>query len=175
MTASTREYMQKIGERKAGNPSGLCLPHGLPQADLMSYAPFKIIQTAGVIAVLYEVDNTHRQIYTDGRPLPVDPQPAWGGYSVGRWDGDTLIVDAAGFNEGTWLDSAGHPHSDALRIQERFHRRDFGHMDLSVTVDDPKMYTRPFTIKVTELLLPDTDILESVCNENEKDRAHLDK
>ena len=86
-----------------------------------------------------------------------------------------MVVDAAGFNEETWLDSFGHPHSDALRIQERFHRRDFGHMDLSVTIDDPKMYTRPFTIKVTELLQPDTDILESVCNENEKDRAHMDK
>ena len=80
-----------------------------------------------------------------------------------------------GFNEGTWIDSAGHPHSDALRVQERFHRRDFGHMDLSVTVDDPGMYTKPFTIKVTEVLLPDTDILESVCNENEKDHSHLDK
>jgi hypothetical protein len=155
--------------------SAHCLPQGLPRTDINSYAPFKIIQTPGVIAVLYEVDNTHRQIYTDGRGLPVDPQPAWGGYSVGRWDGDTLIVDAAGFNEHTWLDSGGHPHSDALRIQERFRRRDFGHMDLSVTIDDPKMYLRPFTIHVTELLLPDTDILESVCNENEKDQPHLDK
>jgi hypothetical protein len=85
------------------------------------------------------------------------------------------VVNTVGINEKTWLDDGGHPHSDALRVQERFHRRDFGHIDLSVTVDDPKMYTGPFTIKVTELLLPDTDILESVCNENEKDRAHLDK
>jgi hypothetical protein len=159
-------------ERKANSSSARCLPQGLPRTDINSYAPFKIIQTPGVIAVLYEVDNTHRQIYTDGRPLPVDPQPTWGGYSVGRWDGDALVVDAAGFNEGTWLDSGGHPHSDALRIQERFHRRDFGHLDLSLTVDDPKMYTRPFTIKVTELLQPDTDILESVC---EKDLVRLDK
>jgi hypothetical protein len=160
---------------KANSSSARCLPQGLPRTDINSYAPFKIIQTPGVIAVLYEVDNTHRQIYTDGRPLPVDPQPTWGGYSVGRWDGDVLIVDAAGFNEETWLDSGGHPHSDALRVHERFHRRDFGHMDVSVTIDDPTMYTRPFTINVTELLLPDTDILESVCNENEKDRTHLDK
>ncbi len=169
------ELFRQNTERKANSSSARCLPQGLPRTDINSYAPFKIIQTPDVIAVLYEVDNTHRQIYTDGRPLPVDPQPTWGGYSVGRWDRDTLIVDAAGFNEGTWLDSGGHPHSDALRIQERFHRRDFGHIDLSVTVDDPRMYTKPFTIKVTELLLPDTDILESVCNENEKDRAHLDK
>jgi hypothetical protein len=162
-------------EKKANSSSARCLPQGLPRTDINSYAPFKILQTPGVIAVLYEVDNTHRQIYTDGRALPVDPQPTWGGYSVGRWDGDTLIVDAAGFNDQTWLDSGGHPHSDALRVHERFHRRDFGHMDLTVTVDDPKMYTRPFTIKVTEVLLPDTDILESVCNENEKDLSHLDK
>jgi len=175
LTAAGAEMLSRHGQTGPyGNPSLNCLPDGVPHADLLP-EPFKIIQTPDVIAVLYEVDNTHRQIYTDGRPLPVDPQPTWGGYSVGRWDGDTLIVDAAGFNEGTWLDSGGHPHSDALRIQERFHRRDFGHMDLSVTVDDPKMYTKPFTIKVTELLLPDTDILESVCNENEKDRTHLDK
>jgi len=169
------ELFRENAVKKSRSSSAQCLPQGLPRTDINSYAPFKILQTPGIIAVLYEVDNTHRQIYTDGRPLPVDPQPTWGGYSVGRWDGDTLIVDAAGFNDQTWLDSGGHPHSDALRVQERFHRRDFGHMDLTVTVEDPKMYTQPFTIKVTEELLPDTDILESVCNENEKDRSHLDR
>ena len=175
MRPAAVELFRKNTEKKANSSSARCLPQGLPRTDINSYAPFKILQTPGVIAVLYEVDNTHRQIYTDGRTLPVDPQPTWGGYSVGRWDGDTLVVDAAGFNDETWLDSGGHPHSDALRVHERFYRRDFGHMDLSVTVDDPKMYTKPFTIKVTELLQPDTDILESVCNENEKDRARLDK
>ena len=169
------ELFRQNAALKSRSSSAQCLPQGLPRTDINSYAPFKIIQTPSIITVLYEVDNTHRQIYTDGRPLPVDPQPTWGGYSVGRWDGDTLVVDAAGFNAETWLDSGGHPHSDALRIHERFQRRDFGHMDLSVTVDDPKMYTQSFTIKVTELLLPDTDILESVCNENEKDLARLDK
>jgi hypothetical protein len=175
MRPAAVELFRKNTEKKANSSSARCLPQGLPRTDINSYAPFKILQTPGVIAVLYEVDNTHRQIYTDGRTLPVDPQPTWGGYSVGRWDGDTLIVDAAGFNDGTWLDSGGHPHSEALRVHERFYRRDFGHMDLTVTVDDPGMYTKPFTIKVTELLQPDTDILESVCNENEKDRARLDK
>ena len=175
MRPAAVELFRKNTEKKANSSSARCLPQGLPRTDINSYAPFKILQTPGVIAVLYEVDNTHRQIYTDGRTLPVDPQPTWGGYSVGRWDGDTLVVDAAGFNDETWLDSGGHPHSDALRVHERFYRRDFGHMDLSVTIDDPGMYTQPFTIKVTELLLPDTDILESVCNENEKDRTHLDK
>ena len=170
------ELLRKNLERQGpDNPSTRCLPQSLPRADILSYSPFKIIQTPRIIAVLYEVDNTHRQIYLDGRRLPVDPQPTWGGYSVGKWEGDTLVVDVAGFNDRGWLDSMGHPRSEALRIEERFHRRDFGHMDLSITIDDPKMYTMPFTIKVTEVLLPDGDILESICTENEKDRAHLDK
>jgi hypothetical protein len=170
------DLFRKNAERKGtDNPSTRCLPQGIPRADILAYAPFKIIQTPGLIALLYEVDNTHRQIYTDGRKLPQDPQPAWLGYSVGKWDGDVLVVDSAGFNDKSWLDSAGHPHSENLRIQERFYRRDFGHMDLQVTVEDPQMYTKPFTIKVTELLLPDSDILESICNENEKDRVHLGK
>jgi hypothetical protein len=150
-----------------------CLPLGIPGADMLAYAPFKIIQMRGVTVVLYEVDNTHRQIYTDGRKLPADPNPAWLGYSVGHWEGDTFVVDSAGFNDKGRLDGFGHPRSEALRLQERFHRRDFGHMDLQVTVDDPKMYLKPITVKVTELLIPDSDVLEAFCNENEKDRQHL--
>jgi hypothetical protein len=155
------------------NPASHCLPIGIPGIEILSYAPFRIIQTPGLIAVLYEADNTRRQVYTDGRKLPADPQPAWLGYSVGTWEGDTLVVDTAGFNDKSWLDAFGHRHSEELRIQERFHRRDFGHMDLQVTIEDLKTYTRPFTIKATELLVPDSDILESICNENEKDRRHL--
>ena len=157
------------------SPVAQCMPQSIPKADIHSYAPFKLIQTPGVIAILYEIDGTFRQIYTDGRKLPVDPQPSWGGYSVGRWEGDTLVVDAAGFNDKSWLDVAGHPHSEALRVTERFHRRDFGHMDLEATVDDPKMYTKPFSIKVTEILQADSDVLENVCLENEKDLTHLPK
>ena len=160
---------------RAITPVSSCLPLGIPGADMLAYAPFKIIQTRGVTVVLYEVDNTHRQIYTDGRKLPADPNPAWLGYSVGRWEGDTFVVDSAGFNDKGRLDGFGHPRSEALRLQERFHRRDFGHMDLQVTIEDPKMYLKPITVKVTELLVPDSDVLESFCNENEKDRAHLQK
>jgi hypothetical protein len=162
-------------QRPAGGNDAGCLPLGLPRADLFNFAPFKMIQAPGEIAVLYEAGDSYRQIFTDGRKLPADLQPAWMGYSVGRWDGDTLVVDAAGFTDKTVLDILGHPHSEALRIQERFYRRDFGHMDLSLTIDDPKMYTRPFTVKVTEILVPDSDILEYVCEENEKDRVHLEK
>jgi hypothetical protein len=157
------------------SPTTRCLPQGIPRGDLDNYLPFKIIQTAKVIAVFYEESNTYRQIYTDGRPLPVDPQPTWMGYSVGHWEGDTLVVDATGFNDQGWLDTRGHPQSTALHIRERFHRRDFGHMDLELTIDDPKTYTRPFTVKSVEALVPDSDVLEYACTENERDRVHLAK
>jgi hypothetical protein len=101
--------------------------------------------------------------------------PAYLGYSVGHWDRDVFVVETAGFNDRTVLDVLGHPHSEALRITERFHRRDFGHLDYEATFDDPKMYTKPFTIKVPHDLLPDSDIFENYCNENEKDRVHLQK
>jgi hypothetical protein len=174
MRPSTVERMQSNRERGLpGGAAARCLPLGLPMMDVFSYSPFKMIHTPGVLVVLYEMDNAHRQIYIDGRKLPVDPQPTWGGYSVARWEGDTLVVDAAGFNDRTSLDASGHPHSEQLHLQERFHRRDFGHMDLTVTVDDPEMYTRPLSYTVTEVLLPDSDVLETVCNENEKDLVHL--
>ncbi|MBV8844453.1 MAG: hypothetical protein JO307_16720 [Bryobacterales bacterium] len=166
-------FRKNLRKRATESPTVRCLPQGLPRGELFNYAPFKILQTPGIIAVLYELDNTFRQIYTDGRKLPADPQPSWLGYSIGHWEGDTLVVDAAGFNDQTWLDLTGHGHSEALHLQERFHRRDFGHMDLSVTIDDPKLYTRSFTVKVTEVLIPDSDVLETVCNEDEKDLGHL--
>ena len=153
-------------------PSLNCLPWGVPASTL--FAPVhKIVQTAGLIVMMLEVDSgATRQIYTDGRKLPEDPEPLWYGYSVGRWEGDTLVVETSGFNDKSWLDSMGHPHSEAMRVTERYRRRDVGHLDVDITIDDPKMYTRPFTIKVTHLLQPDTDILEYFCAENERDRRH---
>jgi len=154
------------------SPGSHCLPMGVPNTELIA-VPFKIIQTPGVIVLLIEADNTHRQIYTDGRPLPVDPQPSWQGYSIGKWEGDTLVVDTVGFNDKSWLDAIGHIHSESLRVQERYRRRDFGHMELQVTIEDPKTFTHPFTFKVNQLLIPDSDILETICTENERDRVHL--
>jgi len=156
---------------KEGAPTLHCLPAGLPTDDLLP-GPSKIIQTQGLILVRNEYENTIRQIYTDGRKHPSDPEPMWLGYSVGRWEADTLVVDTVGFNDKGWLDASGHPHSEALRVVERFHRRDFGHMDVQVTVDDPKMYTTAFSVKFTELLVPDSDILEYFCAENERDQSH---
>ena len=154
------------------HPDQRCLPVGIPRAELIGF-PFKIVEASGLIVILYEGDNTHRQIYTDGRQLPADPNPAWLGYSVGHWEGDILVVESAGFTDKVWIDTVGHPVSESLHVQERFHRRDFGHMDLQITITDPKMYTKPITFRVTELLMPDSDILEYFCNENEKDRSHI--
>ena len=112
-----------------------------------------------------------RQIHTDGRSLPNDPLPSWMGYSVGKWEGDTLVVETNGLNEQAWLDASGHPRSEFMRITERYRRRDFGHMDLEITFDDPKYYTRPFSIKAGLFLVPDSELLEYVCGENVKVRA----
>jgi hypothetical protein len=152
---------------------GNCLPVGIPIAGLVS-EPNKIVQSPRLIVIMYESDGSHRQIYTDGRGLPAEiAQPSWLGYSAGKWQGDTLVVETSGFNDKSWLDVTGHPHSEALRIVERLHRRDFGHLDVEMTFDDPKMYTKPFTIKYTENLLGDSDIFEYFCNENEKDSTHV--
>jgi len=149
-----------------------CLPGSVTFNNLIP-ATNKWIQTPGLIVILQEASFNFRQVYLDGRKFPADPQPLWLGYSVGKWDGDVLVVDSTGFNDKTPLDAFGHPHSEALHLTERYRRRDFGHMDVEMTVDDPKIYTRPFTIKYTELIQPDTDILEAICEENERDVRHM--
>jgi hypothetical protein len=164
-----RKHLQAFGK---DSPGTHCLPAGVPLAALLP-APYKFLQMPGMIVMLYEAETSFRQIYTDGRNHTADPQPSWMGYSVGKWEGDRLVVDAVGFNDRSWLDATGHQHSDAMRITERYHRRDFGHMEVQITVDDPKTFTRPFTIKFNQALLPDTDLIESFCSEDEKDVGHL--
>lgn len=154
-------------------PTARCFPAGIPMGDLLPL-PRRVIHAPGVLAILYEGINPQRLIYTDGRKLPADPQPAWLGYSVGRWDGDVMVVESSGFSDRSWLDGIGHPRSEATRLTERIRRRDFGHLEVEVTIDDPRSYTKPFSIQYTQTLVPDTDILEYVCTENEKDRAHLE-
>ncbi len=166
------EFVEILRQRsKVETPLLHCLPIGIPADDLLP-GPFKIIQNPGLIVIRNEYENTFRQVYTDGRKPPADLEPLWLGYSVGKWEGDTLAVDTVGFNDKTWLDGIGHPHSEALRVTERFRRRDFGHMDVEVTIDDPKAYTKSFSVKFTELLQPDSDVTEYFCSENEKDRSH---
>ncbi len=149
-----------------GAPSEKCLPHGIPDAMLTRTLPFKMIQTAGVTIILFEEFNNWRQVFTDGRPLPVDPEPAWLGYSIGRWDKDEFVIETAGFNDKSWLDAGGTPHTEALRTTERFRRHDFGHMDVEFTFDDPKTFTRKWSTTVKFILQPDTDLLENQCENN---------
>ena len=146
----------------------LCVPLGpgyATDADSTGAEMMKIIQTPALILIL-NPDMTYRQIFLDGRTLETSPNPSWMGYSVGRWDGDTLVVESFGFNDRTWLDHDGHPHTEALRMTERYRRRDFGNLDLDVTLSDPAVYSKPWTVSVRAELAPDTEMIEWVCAEN---------
>jgi hypothetical protein len=168
------EAVAIINARKQENfPGTRCLPAGVPLGQFND--SFKMIQTPEEIVVIDEFSDPPRQIFLDGRNLPKDPQPTWMGYSVGKWDGETLVVETAGFNALSWLDGLGRPRSEQMRIREKYHRRDFGHMDWEITFDDPKYYTRPFTVKIGLTLIPDTNVIEFVCGENERDAPHLGK
>jgi hypothetical protein len=156
------------------NTDGInCLPPG-PKAPITNGGgyPMKIVQTPGLVIILYEYQTLFRQVFTDGRPLPDDPNPTWMGYSVGHWEGDTLVVTTGGYNDRTSLDLGGHPHSESLRLIERYRRRDAGHMDFQVTIEDPKAYNRTWTLPVDLDLIPDGELIEYIC-ENEKDKQHL--
>jgi len=155
-------------------PTVHCLPGGIPFAMLIT--PFKMVQAPRETVMLFEHNDPPRQIHTDGRPLPKDPEPSWLGSSTGTWQGKTLVVETIGFNGKGWLDLFGHPLSESMHITERFQRRDFGHMDVEMTFDDPKYYTRPFKVNLPMRLIPDSsDVFEEVCPENEKDRVHLER
>ena len=149
-----------------------CLPSGLPMF-VTTPAPFKIVQTPGLIVMLSESDTSFRQIFTDGRKHPADPQPSWTGSSIGRWEGDTLVVETIGFNDRGQLDAMGHRHSSALRLTERYTRRSTGDMDVQFTFDDPETFTAPVTVTVGMGLRADTDLIEYICAENEKDRQRM--
>jgi hypothetical protein len=163
-------------EREAGlhsseEPDANCLPQGVPKLDTAP-APWKLIQLPDQVVILYEAFTQFRQIFMDGRKLPVDPNPIWLGYSVGRWDGDALVVESNGFNGKAWLDQVGHPTTEKLRVTEKYRRGDFGHMDIEVTIDDPGAYTKPWTVKENPTLMVDSELLEFICNENEQDVKH---
>ena len=165
-------YKQREDDFRKDTDGIACLPPG-PKAGIgLGNFPMKIVQTPPLVVVLYEYHTIFRQIFTDGRGLPEDANPTWMGYSTGRWDGDTLVVTTAGYNDRTSIDLAGHPHTESLRMTERFHRRDAGHLDVQVTFDDPKAYTKPWTHSFEFDLIPDGDLIEYVC-ENERDARHL--
>jgi hypothetical protein len=154
------------------DPIGLCKPPGALRL-LTLPPPRKFVQLPGLFLILSERDVTFRQIFTDGRPLPKDPEPSWNGYSVGRWEGDTLVVQSNGFRDGAWIDRWGSPMTDAARVTERFRRGTYGKVEVEVTVDDPKAYLRPWTTTLTQVLAPDTELLDYHCIDNEKDAGRL--
>jgi hypothetical protein len=153
------------------SPSAHCKPIGVPIANSLPL-PYKVVQTPQLVMVLYEQDQDFRQIFLDGRKPVEDALPRWMGYSTGRWDGDVLVVETVGFNDGHWLDGLGHPASKQLRLIERWRRRDAGHLEIETTVNDPGAYTKPITFTVKATIIPDDDLLEYFCTENEKDIPH---
>ena len=158
-------YKARAANQFLDNPQIRCLPAGVPRVYALTQ-PYKIVQSPELVVVLHENGTLHRQVFLDGRRHPVDPQPAWMGYSIGRWEGDALVVETVGFNDQTWLDGTGHPHSPRMRLTERFVRRTVGRMDLEITIDDPGTYARPFRYTQPQTLLPEGELIEYVCSEN---------
>jgi hypothetical protein len=159
-------------EQRVNDPMSRCIPIGPVRLHTWN-GPRKLVQTPGLLIVMNEPDTSYRQIFTDGRPLPKDPNPSWNGYSTGKWEGNTLVVQTIGLRDRMWLDATGNPLTDAARLTERFRRPDFGHLEVDITVDDPKAYTQPFTIALHQAIKLDTDLLDYVCSENEKDATRL--
>lgn len=160
-------FEERLASRGLNDPNSFCLPSGTVMKHAVP-APFKILQQPNLIVILYESRTIFRQIFTDGRPFPDDPQPAWYGYSVGHWEGDTLVVESMGFNDKFWLDTQGRPATEQLRVIERFSRPNFGRLEVEITVDDPEAYTAPWSVTQTMHYLPDTELIEHICEENNK-------
>jgi hypothetical protein len=165
-------HRQRAASNSIDNPDAHCLPLGVMQLHTHGQ-PRKMVQAPGVIVIIYEANAGLRQIFTDGRPLPQDAEPWWFGYSTGKWEGDTLVVESVKFRDLGWLDVEGSPLTESGKIIERFRRPDFGHLQIEVTIDDPKAYTKPWTVTVYQRLMLDTDLIEFICQENSKDDPHL--
>lgn len=164
---------ERLANNSKDHPDAHCLPlnpvqlHSHPQAR-------KIIQTPGLVLILYEANNGLRQIFTDGRPLPDnDPDPWWYGYSIGHWEGDSLVVQTTGFRDMGWIDEEGTPNTSALHLTERFRRLNYGTLEIETTVDDPKTFTQPWSFKLHQRLMPDTELIEFICLENNTSLKHL--
>lgn len=165
-----------LRERAANNgkdaPGARCLPRGITNAGALF--PFKLVQTPTLLVMLFEDDiPSHRQVFLDGRDHPKDPNPMWMGHSIGHWEGDTLVIDTVGFDNRSWLDTAGHPHTEMMHVIERVRRRDLGHLEIEFTIDDPGAYAKPWKIVRASELDAGDDIGEYVCTENEKDSEHM--
>ena len=170
--AKTLFDQRKDGSHSFEDNAAHCLPPGTPRINAAPF-PWKLIQQPDYILIIYENFNMWRQIFLDGRVLDPDAVPAWFGYSTGKWEGDTLVVDTRGFNGKAWIDQLGKPATESLHVTERFTRKDFGHMDIQVTIDDPKAYTKPWTITEPAVLTPEVELMEFICGENNRDLEHL--
>ncbi len=163
---------QRLAENSREHPDAHCLP--LHPVQLHSHPqPRKIIQTPNEVLIIYEANDGLRQIFTDGRALPADPEPWWFGYSVGKWDGDTLVVNSTGFRDMSWIDEQGTPMREGGKLIERFRRPNLGTLEIQITVDDPQTFTKPWTVKLTQRLMPNTELIEFVCAENNRSLSHL--
>jgi len=156
------------------DPNVHCMPRGAPRIWTDDYYK-RIIQTPERLIILTERNMQYRQIHTDGRPLPVDPNPTWNGYSTGKWDGDTLVVQTIGFRDELWLDSNGNPLTEAGKTTERIRRPNFGTLEIEITIDDAKAYRAPWTVTLKQPLILDSELLDYYCLENEKDAVHMSK
>ena len=158
---------ERTAQFSRDDPVGLCRPGGALRF-LTFPPPRKFLQLPGLFVMLSERDVTYRQIFTDGRALPVDPEPTWNGFSVGRWENDVLVVDTIGLKDGTWIDRVGSPLTSAAKLTERFRRVSYGRAEVTVTVDDPRTYTKPWTVTLPYVLAPDTELLDYHCTDNDK-------
>ena len=165
-------FDERQDNRGKDDPEGFCLQPGVPRVNGVPF-PQKIIQTPSAIVILYETRTTFRQIFLGGHTLATDPQPTWMGYSKGRWEGDTLVVETTGFNERTWLDDAGHPQSEQSKVTERIRRPSFGRLLAEITIDDPKAYAKPWSVTQAFQLIADGELIEYICNENNLAPPHL--
>ena len=157
---------QRMADNSKDNPDAHCLPMGFMQFH--EHPQFrKILQAPGVIVIIYEANYGLRQIFMDGRSVPKDPEPWWYGYSLGKWEGDALVVQTVGFTDDIWLDINGNPLTSAGKVTERFRRPNYGTLEIEITVDDPKTYTRPWTVKVTQRIAPDTELNEFICEDRD--------
>jgi hypothetical protein len=163
---------KRSAEDGKDDPVTHCLPGGVVKSHTSAFLR-KIVQTPGLILVLREAESSYRQIFMDGRPLPAVEQPTFDGYSVGRWEGDTLVVQTVGFKDGMWLDRGGSPMSDAAKLTERISRVNYGRLEIEITLDDPKAYTAPWTVKLHHAIVLDTELLPAICLENEKSLPHI--
>jgi len=163
---------QRTADNSKDDPHARCLPDNPPRPYGLPHLT-KVLHTPRLLAMLNEVSAMYRQIFIDGRPLPKDPNPSWNGYSTAAWDGDTLVVQTIGFRDGLWLDMAGSPMTDAAKMTERIRRPRFGRLEIQITIDDRKAYTRPWTVEMNQELWVDTELIDEVCLENEKSSQRM--